>query len=205
MSRTARTESDQSLDHRLSLWYNGREMHIAQMPHLVHETAFVASNVSIVGEVHVGARASVWFGCVLRAEYAAIVIGARTNIQDLTVVHADVQQPCVLGEGVSVGHRAVVHGATIGDGALIGIGAVILNGATIGRGALVGAGALVTQGFVLPDRHLALGMPARVIRQLTADEIENQRTIAAQYVQLAQAYASAGFQAKCRAHSEGAC
>ncbi len=167
-------------------------MQVVHIPDLVDATVYVAPNATIVGEVRIGAGASVWFGCVLRAEYAPITVGARTNIQDLTVVHSDVEQPCVLGEGVSVGHRAVVHGATIGDGALIGIGAVILNGATIGREALVGAGTLVPQGFVVPDRHLALGVPARIVRQLTADEVENQRAIADHYVALARAYAGAG-------------
>ncbi len=167
-------------------------MQVVHIPDLVDATVYVAPNATIVGEVRIGAGASVWFGCVLRAEYAPITGGARTNIQDLTVVHSDVEQPCVLGEGVSVGHRAVVHGATIGDGALIGIGAVILNGATIGREALVGAGTLVPQGFVVPDRHLALGVPARIVRQLTGDEVENHRAIADHYVALARAYVDAG-------------
>ena len=166
-------------------------MDISYNPHFIDVTAFVAPNATIIGEVHLAVQASVWFGCVLRAEHAPIVVGARTNIQDLTVVHSDVQQPCVFGEMVTVGHRAVVHAATVEDGALIGIGAIVLSGASIGRGALVGAGAVVPEGATIPARHLALGVPARVVRELSDAELKHQRAIAAQYVEHARAFLAA--------------
>jgi carbonic anhydrase/acetyltransferase-like protein (isoleucine patch superfamily) len=145
-------------------------------------TAFVAPNATIIGDVRIGAQSSVWFGCVLRADLAPIIVGAGTNIQDLTVVHVDMDQPCVIGAAVTIGHRAVIHGACIEDGALVGIGAIVLGGATVGEGALVGAGAVVTEGVVIPARHLALGVPARVVRVLSDAEVDRQRSIAASYV-----------------------
>ncbi|HEY73275.1 MAG: gamma carbonic anhydrase family protein [Chloroflexi bacterium] len=167
-------------------------MDIAYHPELVHPTAYVAPNATIVGEVHIAAEASVWFGCVLRADNAPIVIGARTNVQDLVVIHVDEGQPCTLGEGVTVGHRAVLHSATIEDGALVGIGAIVLNGAVVGREALLGASALVTEGMVVPPRHLALGAPARAVRELTVEEIERLHNDAAHYVARARAFLITG-------------
>ncbi|MDY6875156.1 MAG: gamma carbonic anhydrase family protein [Chloroflexota bacterium] len=161
---------------------------ITYHPEIVHPTAYVAPNATIVGEVHIAAEASVWFGCVLRGDNAPILIGSRTNVQDLTVIHTDKDQPCTLGDGVTVGHRVVLHSATVKDGALIGIGAIVLNDAVVGREALVGAGALVTEGTVIPPRHLALGTPARVVRELTDEEIERLRTFAAHYVARGQAF-----------------
>jgi len=163
-------------------------MDITHHPKLIHPTAYIAPNATLVGEVHVADKASVWFGCVLRGDNAPITIGARTNVQDLTVIHTDEGIPCTLGEKVTVGHRAVLHGATIEDGALIGIGAIILNGAVVGRKALVGAGALVTEGMVIPPRHLALGIPARVVRELMAEEIERLHAGVTHYVARAQAF-----------------
>lgn len=166
-------------------------MDIVYHPELVHPAAYVATNATIVGDVHVAAEASVWFGCVLRGDNAPIIIGARTNVQDLTVIHTDTGEPCTLGEGVTVGHRAVLHSATVKDGALIGIGAIVLNGAVVGREALVGAGALVTEGMVVPSRYLALGVPARIVRELSDEEIERTRAFATHYVARAQAFLSA--------------
>lgn len=167
-------------------------MDIAHHPELVHSTAYVAQNVTLVGRVYVGMEASIWFGCVLRADNAPIIVGDRTNVQDLTVIHTDTGQPCTLGKEVTVGHRVVLHSATVEDGALIGIGAIVLNGATVGRDAVVGAGALVTEGTYIPPRHLALGVPARVIRELTAEEIERTHSFAEHYVVRARAYLAAG-------------
>lgn len=167
-------------------------MDIAYHPELIHPTAYVAPNATIIGEVHIAAEASVWFGCVLRGDNAPIVIGARTNVQDLAVVHVDEGGPCTLGEGVTVGHRAVLHGATIEDGALIGIGAIVLNGAVVGREALVGAGAVVPEGMNIPPRHIALGVPARTVRELGAEEVERLRSDAARYVARARAFLLAG-------------
>lgn len=170
------------------LWYNLVEMDITYHPELIHATAFVASNAIVIGRVHVAAEASVWFGCVLRGDNAPIRIGPRTNVQDLSAIHTDEGMPCTLGEGVTVGHRAVLHGATIEDSALIGIGAIVLNGATVGEEALVGAGAVVPEGKSIPPRHLALGVPARVVRELTAEEIRGLHASAAHYVSRAQAF-----------------
>ncbi len=154
----------------------------------IHPTAFIAPNAIIVGDVEVEEEASIWFGCVLRAEEAPIHIGPRSNIQDLTVIHTDVDRPCRVGAGVTVGHRAVLHGATVGDGALIGIGAIVLNGAVVGEEAIVGAGAVVPEGAVIPPRTLALGVPAKVVRELREEEIERLRRDAVWYVRKAQAY-----------------
>ena len=131
----------------------------------VDETAFVADGAVLAGDVRLGPRSSVWFGCVLRSEIEPITIGAETNVQDLTVVHTDPGSPVVLGDRVSVGHRAVLHGCTIEDDVLIGMGAVVLNGARVGRGALVGAGAVVTQGTEVPAGAMALGVPAKVVQR----------------------------------------
>jgi len=170
------------------LWYNSDTVDVAHHPELIHPTAYVAPNATLLGAVHLAAEASVWFGCVLRGDDAPITVGARTNIQDLTVIHADVGEPCTLGVGVTIGHRAVLHSATIEDGALVGIGAIVLNGAVVGREALVGAGALVTRGTIIPPGHLALGAPARVVRELTAEEIERLRDTGTHYVARAQAF-----------------
>jgi carbonic anhydrase/acetyltransferase-like protein (isoleucine patch superfamily) len=163
-------------------------MDISYRRDLVDASAFVAGNATIVGDVRIAAQASIWFGCVLRAEHAPIVVGSGTNIQDLSVVHSDVGKPCVFGDDVTVGHRAVVHSATVGDNALIGIGAIVLDGCRIGRGALIGAGAVVPEGTIIPPHHLALGVPARLIRVLTDEEIDRQRAIASQYVALSRAF-----------------
>ncbi len=153
---------------------------------LVDSSAYVAANATLVGQVEIGPGASVWFGCVLRGDNEPIVIGPRTNVQDLTVIHTDEGVPCTLGAGVTVGHRAVLHGANVADGALIGIGAIVLNGAEVGEKAMIGAGAVVTEGQVIPPRHLALGVPAKVVRELTDEEVERLRAAAAHYVRRAE-------------------
>ncbi len=154
----------------------------------IHPTVFIAPGAVIVGDVEVEEEASIWFGCVLRAEEAPIHIGPRSNIQDLTVIHTDVGRPCRVGMGVTVGHRAVLHGATVGDGALIGIGAIVLNGAVVGEEAIVGAGAVVPEEMVIPPRTLALGIPAKVVRELREEEIERMRRDTVWYVRKAQMY-----------------
>jgi carbonic anhydrase/acetyltransferase-like protein (isoleucine patch superfamily) len=166
-------------------------MTTAYHPEHIHATAYVAPNVTVVGDVHIGPEASVWFGCVLRGENAPIIIGPRTNVQDLTVIHADAGAPCRLGQDVTIGHRTVLHSATVEDGALVGVGAIVLNGTVVSQGALVGAGALVSEGTVIPPRHLALGVPARVIRKLTDEEVAHARAVAAQYVARARAFLAA--------------
>jgi len=148
----------------------------------VPESAWVADSAQVMGDVVLGEDVGIWFGAVARGDTAAIRIGARSNIQDLCVLHADVGLPLTIGSGVTVGHKAVLHGCTVGDNSLIGIGAVVLNGAKIGQGCLVGAGALVTEGKEFPDGSMILGSPARVVRQLTAEQLQNLRLSADHYV-----------------------
>ncbi|KQY60326.1 anhydrase [Aeromicrobium sp. Root495] len=138
----------------------------------VPASAFVAPNATLVGSVELGEGASVWYSAVLRADNEPIVIGPRSNVQDGCAFHVDQGKPVTLGEGVSVGHNAVVHGATIEDHCLIGMGAVIMNGAVIGAETLVAAGALVTEGMEVPPRSLVAGVPAKVRRELTEAEVE---------------------------------
>jgi carbonic anhydrase/acetyltransferase-like protein (isoleucine patch superfamily) len=131
---------------------------------------WIAPNASLIGEVRLGHNASIWFGAVLRGDNAPLIIGANSNVQDNAILHTDAGIPLELGESVTVGHAAMIHGAVIGDQSLIGIGAILLNGARIGSGCIVGAGALVTEGVSIPDGSLALGRPARVVRQVSAEE-----------------------------------
>jgi carbonic anhydrase/acetyltransferase-like protein (isoleucine patch superfamily) len=132
------------------------------------DDAWVAPDAQLIGKVVLGPRASVWFGAVLRGDNEAITVGAGSNLQDQVVCHTDMGYPLTVGENVTVGHRAMLHGCTIHDGALIGMGATILNGAVIGEGALIGAGALVTEGKVIPEGALVMGAPGRVVRELDA-------------------------------------
>jgi carbonic anhydrase/acetyltransferase-like protein (isoleucine patch superfamily) len=143
----------------------------------------------LIGDVVIGSDSSVWFGAVLRGDVHHIRVGARTNLQDLAVVHVTAgRYPAEIGDEVTVGHRAVVHGCRVADGALIGIGAVVLDGAEIGEEALVAAGAVVTPGTQIPPGAVALGIPARVTRQLSAAERHQQRERARAYVETARAY-----------------
>ncbi len=154
----------------------------------VHASAFIAAGAVVIGDVHLAADASVWFNAVLRGDTESLSVGAGSNIQDGAICHADPGLPLVIGSGVTIGHRAIVHGATVGDGSLIGMGAIVMNGARIGRGCLVGAGALVTQGKSFPDGRLILGNPARAIREVTADELRMMRRTAREYVEKARAF-----------------
>jgi carbonic anhydrase/acetyltransferase-like protein (isoleucine patch superfamily) len=137
----------------------------------VADSAFVAPNATLVGSVVLEEGASVWYGAVLRADNEPITIGPRSNVQDGCAFHVDRGKPVVLGEGVSVGHNAVVHGATIEDHCLIGMGAVVMNGAVVGSESLVAAGALVTEGMQVPPRSLVAGVPAKVRRELSDEEV----------------------------------
>jgi carbonic anhydrase/acetyltransferase-like protein (isoleucine patch superfamily) len=156
----------------------------------IHPEGWAAPGCTIVGSVRVGAGASVWYGCVLRADTEDISIGAGSNIQDGCLVHADPGFPAVVGTGVSVGHRAVLHGCTIEDDVLIGMGAVILNGARIGSGSLVAAGAVVLEGLVVPPGSLVAGVPAKVRRDLTEEERAGIVRNAAGYAERARAHAA---------------
>lgn len=151
-------------------------------------SAWVAESAEVIGDVEVGEGASVWFGAVIRGDEDLIRIGRCTNIQDNCVLHADHDLPLIIGNEVTVGHMAMLHGCTIGDGSLIGIGAVVLDGARIGKDCLVGAGALVTQGKAFPDGSMILGSPAKVVGQLTSEQLESLRHGAKGYVDCAQRY-----------------
>ena len=151
-------------------------------------TAWVAEEAQVIGRVRLGAQASVWFGAVLRGDSAPITLGARSNVQDNSVLHVDLGMPLVLGEDVTIGHQVVLHGCTIGDGSLVGIQAVVLNGARIGRNCLVGAGSVVTEGKEFPDGSLIMGAPAKVVRELSPEQMERLRMSAAHYVEQAQRY-----------------
>lgn len=147
----------------------------------LHAEAWVAPNATLVGQVHLAARASVWYAATLRAEAEPIEIGAGTNIQDGVTIHVDAEYPVRVGTGVSVGHNAVLHGCTVEDDCLIGMGAIVLNGAVIGAGSLVGAGAVVPQGAVIPPGSLVAGVPGKVRRELTAHELEGNKLNAQVY------------------------
>ena len=160
-------------------------------PEKIDATAFVAPGAVLIGDVSVGAEASLWFGVVVRGDTEEVIIGPQTNVQDGCILHADPGQPCVLGARVSLGHGAVVHAATVEDEALIGIRATVLNGARIGTGSLVAAGAVVTPGTVIPPHSLVMGMPARVVRAVNAAERERIRQTAEHYVAYARTYREA--------------
>ena len=148
----------------------------------IHPSAFIAPSATVMGDVTVGADSSVFFCAVARSEFVPIVIGQRTNIQDNCVLHADPGLPMTIGDGVTVGHGAILHSCTVGDNSLIGMGAIVLNGAAIGQNCIVAAGALVPQGMVVPDGSLVMGSPAKVRRSVTDQEIEGNRRSAEIYV-----------------------
>jgi carbonic anhydrase/acetyltransferase-like protein (isoleucine patch superfamily) len=154
----------------------------------VAATAWVADSAQVMGAVNLHAGASVWFGSVLRGDTETIEIGEGSNIQDGSVLHADHGKPLVVGKHVTVGHMVMLHGCTIGDESLIGIGAVVLNGAKIGRNCLVGAGSLVTEGKEFPDGSMIMGSPAKVVRELSSEQIEGLRQSAKHYVANAQRF-----------------
>ena len=154
----------------------------------VADTAWVADSAQLIGNVVLGEGASVWFGTVVRGDTECITIGAGSNIQDASVLHADAGQPLVVGERVTVGHQVMLHGCTIGDESLIGIGAVVLNGAKIGKNCLVGAGALVTEGKEFPDGSMIIGAPAKAVRELTPEQIEGLRQSARHYIENARRF-----------------
>lgn len=155
----------------------------------IDETAFVAADAVVIGDVEVGADSSIWFGSVLRGDVNYIRIGARTNIQDLTVVHVSSKtHPTVLEDEITVGHQVTLHGCYVESGSLIGIGAILLDGVRIGRGSLVAAGSLLTPGTVVLPNSLVMGSPAKVKRELTADEHALLQRSWRNYVELKQKY-----------------
>lgn len=150
---------------------------------------FVADSASVIGNVALGEDVGIWFGAVLRGDNDLISIGRGSNVQDLCVLHTDLGFPLTVGEGCTVGHRAILHGCTIGAHSLIGMGATVLNGARIGRHCLIGANALITEGKEIPDNSLAVGAPARVVRTLSDEEIAGLKRSASHYVANARRYA----------------
>lgn len=151
-------------------------------PRFTAGACWVAPTASVIGDVTLGDGVGVWFGAVIRGDNEPIVIGNDTNIQEHTMIHTDPGFPAAIGRGCTIGHRAIVHGCTIGDNVLVGMGAIVLNGATIGNDCLIGAGALVPEGRAIPAGSLVLGLPAKVARPLTADEIGRNRASATHYV-----------------------
>lgn len=143
---------------------------------------WIAPDATLIGNVRLGRDVSIWFGVAIRGDNEAIVIGAGSNVQEQTVMHTDPGYPLKIGEGCTIGHRALLHGCTIGDNSLIGMGAIVLNGARIGKNSLVGAGALVTEGKEFPDNSLIVGSPAKAVRTLDQDAVGRLRVAAEHYV-----------------------
>lgn len=155
---------------------------------MLGKTVFIAKSADIVGKVKLGNFISVWFQTVIRGDVDTITIGDRTNIQDGTVVHVAHGHPTVIGEGVSIGHSAIIHGCEIGNNVLVGMGAIILNGAKIGDNSIVGAGSLVTQGKIFSPNSLIMGSPAQKVRDLSEDEIQSIRDNAEEYLDIMKGY-----------------
>jgi len=154
----------------------------------IDPSVWIAPGAVVVGDVSIGAESSVWYGCVLRGDLEPVRVGRFTNIQDLTLVHVDIDMPTTIGDSVSIGHRCVIHGCTIEDEALVGMGAVVLSGARIGRGALVAAGALIREGFEVPPGMVVAGVPAKVrgpvseeLRERILFGVDNYRMCGAEY------------------------
>lgn len=154
----------------------------------IHETAFVAENATVIGKVTLEANANIWYGAVLRGDDNHIYVGENTNIQDNAVVHISKAYPTRIGKNVTVGHSAIVHACTVGDNTLIGMGAIILDGAEIGSETIIGAGSLVPPGKVIPSGVLAVGSPAKVVRELTQEEKEGLFNSAKGYVAMGKAH-----------------
>ncbi len=156
----------------------------------LHPSVFLADNCRVIGNVEIGEESSVWFGAVVRGDQNRIIIGSRTNIQDGVVVHTSAPTPCIIGDRVTVGHNAVVHGCTIASFTLIGLCSVIMDGSVIGEGSIVAAGSVVTPGKEFPPRSLVLGAPARRIREISEEEYIRNLNAAETYIKLACSYKS---------------
>lgn len=160
-----------------------------KVPHIA-ASAWVADSAQVMGQVSLGENTSVWFGTVIRGDTETITIEEGSNIQDASVLHADIGKPLHIGKNVTVGHQVMLHGCTIGDGSLIGIGAIVLNGAKIGKNCLVGAGSLVTEGKEFADGSMIMGSPAKVVRELSPEQIAGLAASALHYQHNATLYAS---------------
>lgn len=154
----------------------------------IADDVYIAPGASVIGRVTIGASSSIWPNAVVRGDIATITIGERTNIQDNSTLHVDSDHPLRVGNDVVVGHNAILHGCTIEDNCLIGMGAIVLDGAIIGEGSLIGAGALVAPNKVIPPQSLVMGSPGKVIRELTAEEVEKIQHAAAEYAAKAQEF-----------------
>jgi carbonic anhydrase/acetyltransferase-like protein (isoleucine patch superfamily) len=154
---------------------------------------YVADGVIVVGDVVLAPGVNLWYGTVIRGDLARITLGARVNIQDGCVLHTDLNAPLELGEGVVVGHRAVLHGRSVGRETLIGMGALLLSGSEVGEECLIAAGTLVTEKRRIPPRSVVMGVPGRVVREVTDDDLRRTRAIGANYLELAQRYVHGAF------------
>lgn len=154
----------------------------------INENAYVSESVDIIGDVKVEENVSIWFGARLRADMNKIVIGANSNIQENAVVHVDIESPVIIGENVTIGHSAIIHGCNISNNVLVGMGSIILNNAKISKNSIVGAGALVTQGKEFEEGVLILGNPANAVRKLSEEEIKSIKRSADNYVALSKKY-----------------
>ena len=154
----------------------------------INKNTYISESVDIIGKVNVEENVNIWFGTRLRGDMNNIIIGENTNIQENSVVHVDINSPCIIGKNVTIGHGTIIHGCSISDNVLVGMGSIILNNAKIGKNTIIGAGSLVTQGKEFPEGVLILGNPAKVIRQLTEAEIESIQRSADNYVSLSKKY-----------------
>lgn len=159
-------------------------------PQIDPDVGWIAPTAVLVGDVVVGAEAGIWFGVVARGDIETITIGARSNVQENTVLHTDKGYPLTIGENCTIGHAAIVHGCTIGDNTLIGMGATVLNGAKIGKNCLIGANALITENKVIPDNSMVVGAPGKVVREIDEEGVRNLAASADRYVQNARRFAA---------------
>ncbi|WP_130838115.1 gamma carbonic anhydrase family protein [Lachnoclostridium sp. Marseille-P6806] len=160
------------------------------MPY-IDKDAYIAEDAAILGDVTIGKDCSVWNHVTIRADRAAVTIGEGSNIQDNAVIHMDSGLPVVIGQNVTIGHSAIVHGAVVGDGSLVGMGAILMNGSVIGKNCIIGAGSLITQNTVIPDGSLVLGAPAKVVRQVTPAECAQTAANSVSYIEEARRYREA--------------
>ena len=154
----------------------------------IHESAYIAPGAVVLGDVNISEDVGIWFHATVRGDRAPITIGKKSNIQDNCVVHVEPSHPVVIGENVTIGHSAVIHGCTIGDNTLIGMGAILMNGCKVGKNCIIGAGSLVTQNTIIPDNSLVLGNPAKVKREVTSEEFLSNIRNAVHYVAEAREY-----------------
>ena len=150
----------------------------------MNRRTYLAPGAQVVGDVTLGENVGIWYNAVVRGDTGSIFIGDNSNVQDNSTLHTDEGHPIHIGKGVSIGHNAVVHGCTVGDNTVVGMGSIILSGAVVGKNCIIGAGALVTGKMVIPDNSMAFGNPAKVVRQLTEEEVEDNRHNAEHYVDL---------------------